>query len=225
MTALDLVIDPACRSPCSCRSRCWRSSASPRCCRPVARPTARGRTSPCSSPRTTKRPGCRPRSPPFCAQLEPGDRLLVVADNCTDHTAAVARAAGAEVLERRDAERRGKGYALAAGVDTLRAGPPDVVVIVDADCRPAAGAIDRLVRTPPSLPTGRSKPLMLSIRRRPPSAGQSIVGLGIPHRRTSFAPAVCGGSGCHACLPAAAWHFRGGSSATHRSPAGTSSRT
>ena len=41
-------------------------------------------------------------------QLEAGDRLLVVADNCTDRTAAVARAAGAEVLERRDPDRRGK---------------------------------------------------------------------------------------------------------------------
>jgi cellulose synthase/poly-beta-1,6-N-acetylglucosamine synthase-like glycosyltransferase len=87
------------------------------------------------------------------AELEHGDRLLVVADNCTDRTAAVAAAAGAEVLERRDLNRRGKGYALAAGVDALRAGPPEVVVIVDADCRAAPGAIDRLIRT--SAATGR----------------------------------------------------------------------
>jgi cellulose synthase/poly-beta-1,6-N-acetylglucosamine synthase-like glycosyltransferase len=78
-------------------------------------------------------------------QLEPVDRLLVVADNCADRTAAVARTAGAEVLERHDEIRRGKGYALAAGVDALRAGPPDVVIIMDADCRPAEGAIDRLI--------------------------------------------------------------------------------
>jgi cellulose synthase/poly-beta-1,6-N-acetylglucosamine synthase-like glycosyltransferase len=80
-------------------------------------------------------------------QLEPGDRLLVVADNCIDRTAAVARAARAEVLERFDLDRRGKGYALAAGVDALRAGPPEVVIVIDADCRPAPGAIDRLVRS------------------------------------------------------------------------------
>src|SRR6476469_6442466 len=55
--------------------------------------------------------------------LRPGDRLLVVADNCTDRTAAAARAAGAEVVERHDPDRRGKGYALAAGVDALRADP------------------------------------------------------------------------------------------------------
>src|SRR5580700_7460797 len=79
-------------------------------------------------------------------QLEPGDRLLVIADNCTDRTATVAAAASAEVLERHDPNRRGKGYALAAGVDALRAGPADVVVVVDADCRAAGGAIDRLIR-------------------------------------------------------------------------------
>ncbi len=38
--------------------------------------------------------------------------VYVVADNCTDATAAVARAAGANVLERRDLSRVGKGYAL-----------------------------------------------------------------------------------------------------------------
>src|ERR1700730_7530905 len=39
-------------------------------------------------------------------------RVVVVADNCTDSTAAVARAAGAHVLERFDRDQRGKGYAL-----------------------------------------------------------------------------------------------------------------
>src|ERR1700736_1448119 len=36
-------------------------------------------------------------------QLRPSDRLLVVADNCNDDTAALARAGGAEVVERHDA--------------------------------------------------------------------------------------------------------------------------
>ncbi len=38
--------------------------------------------------------------------------VYVVADNCTDDTAAVSRAAGATVYERFDSERRGKGHAL-----------------------------------------------------------------------------------------------------------------
>jgi len=68
------------------------------------------------------------------SQMGPKDRLLVVADNCTDDTAEVARAFGAETIERWNDNLRGKGYALAFGVDHLRSDPPDVVAIVDADC-------------------------------------------------------------------------------------------
>jgi cellulose synthase/poly-beta-1,6-N-acetylglucosamine synthase-like glycosyltransferase len=78
------------------------------------------------------------------AQLRDGDRLLVVADNCSDATAATARAAGAEVVER-SSTLRGKGYALACGIDHLRADPPAAVVIVDADCVLTAGALDALM--------------------------------------------------------------------------------
>jgi cellulose synthase/poly-beta-1,6-N-acetylglucosamine synthase-like glycosyltransferase len=79
-------------------------------------------------------------------QLQAQDQLLVVADNCTDRTAEAARAAGANVVERSDTERRGKGYALDFGVRALQAEPPAVVVIVDADCLVHDGAIDLLVR-------------------------------------------------------------------------------
>jgi cellulose synthase/poly-beta-1,6-N-acetylglucosamine synthase-like glycosyltransferase len=78
-------------------------------------------------------------------QLAPGDRLLVVADNCADDTAAAARAAGAEVVER-SSERRGKGYALGYGIDHLRASPPSAVVIVDADCDLAPGTLEALMQ-------------------------------------------------------------------------------
>ncbi len=66
--------------------------------------------------------------------LGPEDRLLVVADNCTDDTALIARNAGAEVIERLDRQNRGKSYALDHGVRHLASAPPDIVVIVDADC-------------------------------------------------------------------------------------------
>ena len=77
-------------------------------------------------------------------QLDTNDRILVVADNCNDRTAEVARQAGADVVERSHAQLRGKGYALDFGVQALAAAPPDVVVIVDADCIVGEGAIARL---------------------------------------------------------------------------------
>lgn len=71
-------------------------------------------------------------------------RLLVVADNCSDDTASRARAAGAEVIERSDPSRRGKGYALAFGRDFLKADPPDCVIVLDADCQLSAQSADSL---------------------------------------------------------------------------------
>ncbi|MBC7601783.1 MAG: glycosyltransferase [Ramlibacter sp.] len=79
-------------------------------------------------------------------QLGSQDRLLVVADNCTDATASVSRAAGAEVTERTDPERRGKGYALDHGVRWLERTAPALVIIVDADCIVAEGALRNLVQ-------------------------------------------------------------------------------
>ena len=78
------------------------------------------------------------------AQLQHGDRVLVVADNCIDDTAAAALAAGAETIERNDPARRGKGYALDFGVRHLAQAPPEVVIIVDADCLLQDGALDLL---------------------------------------------------------------------------------
>jgi cellulose synthase/poly-beta-1,6-N-acetylglucosamine synthase-like glycosyltransferase len=60
--------------------------------------------------------------------------VTVVADNCTDDTAALARRAGATVFERADAVRRGKGYALAHAFEKIVAdGKADAVVVIDAD--------------------------------------------------------------------------------------------
>lgn len=77
-------------------------------------------------------------------------RTVVIADNCTDRTAAVARAAGAEVLERNDPDNHGKGYALQHGLAAILAGPgrPDGILIVDADCAVSptiAATVDRLL--------------------------------------------------------------------------------
>jgi cellulose synthase/poly-beta-1,6-N-acetylglucosamine synthase-like glycosyltransferase len=61
--------------------------------------------------------------------------ILVVADNCSDQTAAIARDFPAKVVERHDQERRGKGFALAYAREHLRADPPPAVIVLDSDCR------------------------------------------------------------------------------------------
>ena len=106
-------------------------------------------------------------------QLAAGDRVVVVADNCTDDTARIASSAGAEVVERQDAARRGKGYALDRGVRHLERHAPEVVVVVDADCEVASGSIERIATL--SAATGR--PVQALYLMKPPrgAAGMAAV--------------------------------------------------
>ncbi len=60
-------------------------------------------------------------------------RTLVVADNCTDDTAAIARRCGVDVVERTDPEHRGKGYALQWAMSQVELDDYDAVAVVDAD--------------------------------------------------------------------------------------------
>ena len=101
------------------------------------------------------------------SQLSPEDRLLVVADNCSDQTASIARAHGAEVVER-FSDLRGKGYALAHGLDHLRQRPPETVVVIDADCHLSAGGLATLAFTLSA--TGRPVQA-LYLMRAPDGAG------------------------------------------------------
>jgi cellulose synthase/poly-beta-1,6-N-acetylglucosamine synthase-like glycosyltransferase len=68
----------------------------------------------------------------------------VIAHNCSDGTAEEARAAGADVAALIDPTRRGKGYALAFGREQLAGDPPDIVIVIDADCTIDPGTIERL---------------------------------------------------------------------------------
>ncbi|HEY9601742.1 MAG TPA: glycosyltransferase family 2 protein, partial [Allocoleopsis sp.] len=79
-------------------------------------------------------------------QLTEQDRVVVIADNCTDETAAIARSFSTTVLERIEPDRRGKGFALDYGLRFIQANPPEVVAIVDADCTVHQGTIERLAR-------------------------------------------------------------------------------
>lgn len=77
-------------------------------------------------------------------QLLSGDRLVVIADNCSDDTAAIAAVAGAAVIERHDPAKLGKGYALDFGLKRLSADPPAIVIFIDADCRLKEDSINLL---------------------------------------------------------------------------------
>jgi 1,2-diacylglycerol 3-beta-glucosyltransferase len=74
-------------------------------------------------------------------------RVVVVADNCTDTTAAVATAAGAHVLQRFDQENRGKGYALDFAFNWSRtAAWAEAVVVVDADAEVSPNLLEAFAR-------------------------------------------------------------------------------
>jgi cellulose synthase/poly-beta-1,6-N-acetylglucosamine synthase-like glycosyltransferase len=82
-------------------------------------------------------------------------RVLVIADNCSDGTAELARTEGATVIERNDDTRRGKGYALAFARDYLASAPPAAVFILDADCRIERGSAELLA----SIAVARGEPV------------------------------------------------------------------
>lgn len=59
--------------------------------------------------------------------------IVVLADNCDDETAAIARQTGVRVVERRDAQRRGKGYALDWFIAGRAWADDEALVCLDAD--------------------------------------------------------------------------------------------
>jgi 1,2-diacylglycerol 3-beta-glucosyltransferase len=75
-----------------------------------------------------------------CLSLEYPEGLfqvLVIADNCTDNTATIARGEGATVVERQDPIKKSKGHAIRFLIDRLqesgRFADLDAVVVIDAD--------------------------------------------------------------------------------------------
>ena len=64
-------------------------------------------------------------------------KVVVIADNCTDNTAILARSMGATVFERFNNEKIGKGYALDFAIDKLKENGEwqslDGVIVLDAD--------------------------------------------------------------------------------------------
>lgn len=79
-------------------------------------------------------------------QMLEGDRVVVIADHCTDATAEIARELGCVVFERGHPTQQGKSYALADAVQWLHRDTPEIFIVIDADCIAHPGAIDALAR-------------------------------------------------------------------------------
>jgi cellulose synthase/poly-beta-1,6-N-acetylglucosamine synthase-like glycosyltransferase len=80
-------------------------------------------------------------------QTRPPERVIVVADNCTDATVALAEAAGAEVVETVDNTHKKAGalnQVLAQLLPGL--GDNDLVMVMDADTRLSVGFLSAAVR-------------------------------------------------------------------------------
>jgi len=78
--------------------------------------------------------------------LPDNTHILCVAHNCTDATADIVREFDAEVIEINDSNTGGKPDAIKAGLRYLDSDPPEIVVIIDADCLVSHGTI-RLLAT------------------------------------------------------------------------------
>jgi cellulose synthase/poly-beta-1,6-N-acetylglucosamine synthase-like glycosyltransferase len=62
-------------------------------------------------------------------------QVIVIADNCQDATAQVARSEGVTCWERHVPEQAGKGQAIAWALERLQHEPYDACLVLDADCR------------------------------------------------------------------------------------------
>lgn len=86
-------------------------------------------------------------------QITEQDRVVVIADNCHDNTAELARTTGVTVLEREHQYDRGKGYALDFAIQKIKHDPPEVLVILDGDCIISPNTIKNI--TTKAIATGR----------------------------------------------------------------------
>ena len=86
-------------------------------------------------------------------QITERDRIIVIADNCHDNTAELARSTGVTVLERENLTERGKGYALDYAMQRIKSDPPQVLVILDGDCLVSPDTIKNI--TCKAIATGR----------------------------------------------------------------------
>jgi cellulose synthase/poly-beta-1,6-N-acetylglucosamine synthase-like glycosyltransferase len=78
-------------------------------------------------------------------EVSADDRIVVIADNCTDKTVSICESLNVEVIERQSIDKRGKGFALDFGIQHISKQMPTTVVILDADSEFEEGGLTRLV--------------------------------------------------------------------------------
>ena len=89
--------------------------------------------------------------------------VVLVADNCNDATAAIAASYGIKVLIRQDIAQRGKGFALDFGIQNLKNNqPPQVLVIMDADCETTKASLTTLI----NLVASKNRPAQMTYLMR-----------------------------------------------------------
>jgi cellulose synthase/poly-beta-1,6-N-acetylglucosamine synthase-like glycosyltransferase len=90
---------------------------------------------------------CLPRLIDSLNSLQYPDDLyevVVIADNCTDSTASIARLQELTVLERSDFKRRGKGHVIQWALERIDHSRFDAFVIIDADSAVETGYLSHL---------------------------------------------------------------------------------
>ncbi len=81
-----------------------------------------------------------------CSHTGVASPVFVIADNCSDNTAAVAAEAGANIVIRTNPALRGKGYALHFAFEALMAQGFDLFIVVDADTTVTPNLVTDFVR-------------------------------------------------------------------------------
>ncbi|MEO0535489.1 MAG: glycosyltransferase family 2 protein [Cyanobacteria bacterium P01_A01_bin.123] len=129
-------------------------------------------------------------------EVESAEQIYMVADNCTDETAAISRNLGVQVFERTDVAKKGKGHALDFGLRHLTPKLYRAVVIVDADCLVSPGTLAaivsqsialnrpvqatyRMVLPPDPSPRDRVSAFALIVKNQVRAGGLSSLGLPI----------------------------------------------
>ena len=141
------------------------------------------------------------------AQIGPGNRLLVVADNCSDDTAEVARWQELKSSNGGMTKTAAKATLLTMEFGISSAAAPEVVIMVDADCRLKEGAVDILAER--AFSTGRPIQALYLMNAPDGSSVNDQVSEFTWRLKNWVRPLGLANLGSRVSWSAQEWHFRG----------------